>query len=224
MSDPKSPLDARRDQLAENADKMDYSHCSDSGIVIGFRKGWNAAVRELTELAKAPKDDILTKSENANILKEHVNETDNVQHNLAPKDAREFWIYDIADCEHPLLVKNKLPTEPCDFPNVYKNKMKFFDIVFNMWKTYREEIHVIEHSAYLAVKQELEATRADWQKQTQLSVSYAMQLDKAKEQIARLSQVLHKIAEAERMGYGTQRTYGEMAQKALDEISKNHSG
>jgi hypothetical protein len=61
---------------------------------------------------------------------------------------REFWIYDIADCEHPLLVKGKLPTEPCDFPNVYKNTMKLFNIEFNMWRSYREEIHVIEYSAY----------------------------------------------------------------------------
>ena len=60
---------------------------------------------------------------------------------------REFWIYDIADCEHPLLVKKKLPTEPCDFPNAYKNKMKYFDLVVNRWKSYREEIHVIEYAA-----------------------------------------------------------------------------
>lgn len=33
----------------------------------------------------------------------------------------------------------------------------------------------------------------------------------------RLRNTLKKIAEAERMGYGTQHTYGEMARKALEE-------
>jgi hypothetical protein len=32
------------EQLANEADKMDYSSCSDSGIVIGIRKGFTAAI------------------------------------------------------------------------------------------------------------------------------------------------------------------------------------
>ena len=36
-------------------------------------------------------------------------------------------------------------------------------------------------------------------------------------EIVHLREALRKIAEAERMGYGTQRTYGEMAQRALNQ-------
>lgn len=50
-------LEEMREQQAEIADTKDYSGCSDSGIVIGYRKGFNQAasilLKDMESMAKA---------------------------------------------------------------------------------------------------------------------------------------------------------------------------
>jgi hypothetical protein len=41
-----------RDELAEQYDQMDYSSCSDSGVIIGFNKGFDAGREYELERAK----------------------------------------------------------------------------------------------------------------------------------------------------------------------------
>lgn len=55
---------------------------------------------------------------------------------------------------------------------------------------------------------------------THKEVREAVQLLLAEHEI--MKKVITKIAEAERMGYGTQRTYGAMAQQAVDAMEKLH--
>jgi hypothetical protein len=97
-----------------------------------------------------------------------------------------------------------------------------------------KESHVIEYAAIAEMQAELITKRIDYDahqnltrklneansrivefediKKGHLKVQEDMQAENKK-----LREALEKIAEAERMGYGTQRTYGEMAIKALEE-------
>lgn len=95
-----------------------------------------------------------------------------------------------------------------------------------------EEIRELNRLGFLYVSSAKPMSESDLEKFNKLSEKYSpidivgllldaylavkQELDEARAEIAHLSQVLHKIAEAERMGYGTQRTYGEMAQRALE--------
>jgi hypothetical protein len=83
---PKSPLDARINHNHITRDIKPLGKCPACDVYHDGQIPKRDKPEALTELAKAPKDDMLTKSENDNTSKERVNETENLQHKGAPKD------------------------------------------------------------------------------------------------------------------------------------------
>ena len=76
--------------------------------------------------------------------------------------------------------------------------------------------HVIEYAAIAEMQAEIERLKSNLEKSLAHWDYKNARIITLKEENKKLREALEKIAEAERMGYGTQRTYGEIAIKALE--------